>query len=134
MTDKWMEVAERVARLSDYPRIHIGAVIVNKRKLVSAGINRLKTAPIQARYNRFRNYSVKHDGLHAEIDAIRNGDPCDIKGATMYIFRKDLNGNMAISKPCNACIRAIADFGIREAWYTTPEGFSRLIVEKWPWN
>lgn len=40
----------------------------------------------------------------------------------MYIARLDLNGKMAMCKPCKACAKAIKDAGIKSVVYTTPRG------------
>lgn len=45
----------------------------------------------------------------------------------LYIFRKNLNGEIAMSRPCAACTKAIDDLGIKEIHYTTTGGYAKEI-------
>ena len=52
MKSRYFDLAESVAKLSDYPRVKIGSVIVKNKDIISVGQNMLKTHPAQFRYNK----------------------------------------------------------------------------------
>lgn len=47
----------------------------------------------------------------------------DFSKIKLYVYREDLNDNLAICRPCNACMKAIKDLGIKTIYYTTNEGY-----------
>jgi len=124
MKSRYFELAESVSNLSDYPRIHIGSVIVKNKEVVSVGQNMMKTHPAQHRYNQYVPHPFNQDYLHSEINAIRKARAENLRGSTLYIFRRDRNGNTAMCRPCNACMQAIKDSGIKEIYYSIPNGYS----------
>jgi deoxycytidylate deaminase len=103
---------------------HAAAIYIGN-KLISIGVNQLKTHPLQRRFGANQESIY----LHAEIDAIRNAlkkiSPLDIERATLYIAHVR-NGRPKISKPCKGCARAIIHFGIKDVYWTTdaPDGAS----------
>jgi len=124
MKSRYFDLAESVAKLSDYPRVKIGSVIVKNKDIISVGQNMLKTHPAQFRYNKRLPYDMPVSHVHAEINTISKARPDLLCGSTMYIFRRDRNGNTAMCRPCNACMQAIRDAGIKEIYYSIPNGFS----------
>ena len=127
---KLFGLAQAASKLSDYARIKIGAVIVKNGDVVSVGFNREKTHPIQKKYNVYRGFSNgPKDFIHAEMAAIIKARHLDLRGASIYVSRKAVNGGMAICRPCPACMRAIIKHGIRKVFYTTSEGYQKLILE-----
>lgn len=125
---KYFKIAEEVSETSEFPRVKIGSIIVKKKEILSVGINQEKTHPMQMRYNKFNSYNVKNAFLHAEIDAIRKVSIDDLEGSSIYIYRKDLIGNIAMCRPCRACMRAIKDLGIKNIYYTTYDGFCMEVI------
>ena len=123
---KFFEVARVVSETSDFPRIHIGAVIVLKHDIVSVGVNQQKTHPIQKHYNINRDFeraeSANHF-IHAEMDALRKVKYYNLKNAAIYIYRENKSGNLAMSKPCNACMAFIKHLGIQHIFYTGDNGY-----------
>ncbi len=105
----------------------IASSIVIKNKIIAFGTNKYKTHPFQA------SYGVNKDSicLHAEIDVIKNAlkrvDVDDLKRSTLYIARvkKEMvspgqcNEVWGIVKPCDGCMKAIINFGIKKVFYTT---------------
>jgi len=124
MKSRYFELAESIAKLSDYPRIKIGSVLVKNKDVVSVGQNMLKTHPAQHRYNKCLPYNMPADHVHSEINCISKARPDLLRGSTLYIFRRDRNGNVAMCRPCNACMQAIRDAEIKEIYYSIPNGFS----------
>ena len=124
MKSRYFELAESVAKLSDYPRIKIGSVLVKNKDVVSVGQNMLKTHPAQHRYNKCLPYDMPIDRVHSEINCISKARPDLLRGSTLYIFRRDRNGNTAMCRPCNACMQAIRDAGIKDIYYSTSSGYN----------
>ena len=104
----------------------LAACIVHKNDIVSIGINQKKTHPFQAQY-------CKHEDaifLHAETDAIKNAlkvlEVNDLKRASLFVVRVTKDRKMARAKPCEGCMRAIANFGIKNVFYSTRTSMEQL--------
>lgn len=125
--EKMFKVASAVSSLSEFPRIQIGAVIARKNTILAVGVNQNKSHPLQKRYNRVRFNddpdSCQHH-LHAEMDAIAKVRWQDLSKASIYVFRKNGNKQLAMSRPCPACLAKIMELGIKKIHYTTSDGFA----------
>lgn len=108
-------------------RFKLAAGIVYRKHLIATGINSYKTHPIMYQWG--KNEDSIH--LHAEIDAIKNAlrlitqeqlTKCD-----MYIVRvkhptpKSLHWTHGLAKPCCGCARAIANFNLKNVYWTDDE-------------
>lgn len=62
---------------------------------------------------------------HAEVNAIKQAKKTE--GADIYVTRHTPTG-MAMSKPCNNCMKAIEKAGIRRIYYTSREGYHKVMV------
>lgn len=101
------------------------ACIARRGRIISYGSNSLKSHPLQFKYGRVPDCIF----LHAEIAAIKNAlrvvEVDDLKNCTMYIARAKYDGSrrrksiMGIAKPCEGCMRAILEFGIKRVYYST---------------
>lgn len=126
---KYFDVALSVSKLSDYPRIKIGAVIAKGGDVISVGFNRKKSHPFQKKYNVHRGCGDESkDYIHAEMSAIVKARHQDLQGATIYVSRNTVHGDTAMCKPCGACMKAIVDSGIKKIFYTSEDGFEELFV------
>ena len=125
----FFDIAKAASKSSDYGSCKIGAVIVNKKEIVSLGCNIKKTHPIQKRLNTLRyadwdTISPKlHHFLHAEINAIIHSDNRDLSKMSIYVYRETQDGHLAMSRPCKACMQALRNKGIKKIYYTTYDGF-----------
>ncbi len=122
--------AKEVSKLSDFNKIHIGCIAVYKNIIIAKGYNTNKTNPLQKLYNHYRelewvNGIQPKPKLHAEMMCILKIMHLDIdfSKVKLYIYREDLNKNLAICRPCNACMKAIKDLGIKKIYYTTNGGY-----------
>lgn len=130
---KWFLLARNEAFKSDFSAAKLGCVIVYKNHVIGKGHNKLKTDPIQKRYNeKYRDWNITDDSnlivhsLHAEIDAIKHipypvMQKLDWKHVEVYIFRvaPGLEGCTGLALPCPACAHALQDLGIQKVYYTT---------------
>lgn len=91
---------------------------------------------MQKKYNVFRitkediGIEQHTNEIHAEMDALHRARHLDLHKASIYVYREDKNGDIAMCKPCGACMRAIEDAGIQNIYYTTPEGYVHLELKK----
>lgn len=119
---RYFNMAKNVSELSDYTQFKLGAVIVYKNRIVSAGWNVKKENPLQKKYNHLRGFDVDKyvNSLHAEMYAIIKARDLDInwEKASIFIYRQLRDGTKALAKPCPACEKAIKDLGIKNVYYT----------------
>lgn len=96
----------------------LAACLVKRGRVLSYGLNSLKTHPLQAKFG--RNQQSIH--LHAEIDAIRNAlrkhSVGAVAGSTLYAVRVLKDGTKAAAKPCAGCLRAVSHFQIHDVMHT----------------
>ena len=54
--NRFFTLARNASKLSDYnkKKIHIGAILVYKNKIIASGWNTQKTSPVQYKYNLYR--------------------------------------------------------------------------------
>lgn len=108
--------------MSTHGRFKVGAVIVKKGKLISAGANSDKSHPVQKRYDSERGFKTHHS-CHAEVRAILNSKVNVLTGCSIYVYRETKNGTLGKARPCAACIKMLRDYDIKRIFYTTEEGF-----------
>ena len=106
--DRVWNLAKKEANSSKMRRFQLGAVLVNRGKIISSGRNMHKTHPIFG--------SGEFKTMHAEgfaiYKAILNG--ISPAGSIMYVYRK--NGLKA--KPCVSCEFLLKKFGIQRVLYS----------------
>lgn len=127
--------AKEASELSDFNKIHIGAIAVYKNVMIAKGYNVTKTNPIQKIYNHYRqldwNKGVQPiPKLHAEMMVVTKIKHLDIdfSKVKIYVYRENMNGELAISRPCKACMKAIKDLGIKNIYYTTNDGYAKEVI------
>lgn len=127
----YFEVAKAVAKLSDFPRIKIGAVAVYKHHIISSGCNCQKTSPVQKKYNIYRfSDDIKHS-MHAETVCLKpliGRTDINFKDVSLYVYRENCHGELSLARPCKSCMKFINDLGIKNIFYSTNIGFSHEII------
>ena len=133
---RYFEIARQEALKSDFDRFHIGCVVVYKGHIIGRGSNSDKTHPLQKKYNKERKFNkcgvhpIKHS-VHAEIAALSSvpypmQENIDWGKVKIYTFRiapgKKLR--QGLSRPCDGCLAAIRDKGIRHIYYSTDDGYA----------
>jgi deoxycytidylate deaminase len=86
-------------------------------KIISIGVNKAKSDPLQKRYTRHAALSW----THAEVDCLK-GIEIDLKRATLYVIRTDDNGNLMESCPCSGCRSLINELKIPRIVHSTTDG------------
>ena len=123
----YFEAAKAMARISDFPRIKIGAVAVYKHRIISSGFNSVKTAPIQKKYNIYRFSEDTPHCLHAELSCLKpliGRNDIDFKNVELYIYRSIKGNELALARPCPSCMKLITELGIKNIYFTNNGGFS----------
>ena len=123
----YFNVAKEVSKLSDFPRVQIGACAVYKHKVISTGYNSQRTSPLQKKYNQYRFSVDTPHTCHAEISCLKpliNRRDIDFKNVDLYIYREYKSGELSLARPCASCMKLITELGIRNIYYTNLGGFS----------
>ena len=128
---KYFMKAADVAKQSNFEKHHLGCIAVLKNKIVAASSNKLKTHPLQAEFDKYRNFNCESDlqnmhSLHAEIaclSMIKDRD-FDYKDLELYIVRIRKNGEYGLARPCKSCMNLILSRGIKRIYYSTNFGFA----------
>lgn len=133
------KIARECSLMSDYTSncssARIGCVISYKGSILAKGYNSNKTHTTQAKYNVWR-YKDKSNNylpqkIHAELAALVKIQYLDIdfSKVRIYIYRETRNGELAMARPCPACLARIKELGIKYISYTTDSGYAseRLI-------
>lgn len=125
----YFDAAMAVSKLSDFPRIKVGAIAVYGHRIISSGHNAMKTAPLQKKYNiyRFSADEPAIHSLHAEIACLKpllGRKDIDLKNINLYIYRSGKNNDLMLARPCPGCMKLITELGIRNIYYTNYGGFS----------
>lgn len=120
--NKYFSLAKNASKFSDFPKYQIGAILVYKNKIISIGWNITKENPLQKKYNEYRGFDTDtyKNCLHAEMMCIVKARKLDIDWSkvSIFVYREFKNGNLALAKPCLACMQAIKDCGIKNIYYT----------------
>jgi deoxycytidylate deaminase len=105
-----------IAKSANASGYHFGAVIFDRRNVVSTGWCQEKTHPRQAHYMRWaHSYKRNNTWLHAEMHSLICART-DVTGCDMIVARWAIN-KVRTSHPCMACWQAITVAGIRRVWY-----------------
>jgi len=128
----FLEIAQVVSKRSTCLRRFYGAVIVRDRVIVSTGYNGSprgeancidtgKCIREEMKVPKGQRYELCA-GVHAEQNAIINGDPVKMKGATIYIAGFECDGSFADGQPCLLCRRMIKNAMIDRVVYMDRQG------------
>ncbi len=116
---KFLPLLEKLAARSGHSQHQMSCVIVQKNRVVSFGWNSVKThTRSTARYNM----------LHSEVAALLGNDYNVTKGATAYVFRRNKLGCLSNAKPCDGCMVALKQSGIKRVVYTNNNSWDSLEV------
>ena len=118
MKFKFFEKARKESLKSSHHKARVGSVIVRKSTEISKGYNKLKT------HSRSTSpYKCLHSEMVSVISARQS-----LKGCTIYVYREDRNGNMAMAKPCQYCHFMLVEAGIKKVYYTTETGVKGMFL------
>lgn len=109
-----------------HPKVFVASALVHRNKIISYGVNSMKSHSFQKRYGKNEHAIF----LHAEVAAIYAAKKMKFEkfdNSILYIARikyKDTTKNDIISglaAPCDGCLRCINDHNIKSVVYTLDE-------------
>lgn len=128
----YFRAAEAISKLSDH-HYKIGCVVVANHRIISSGHNGgSNTHGFQKRLDdQFFKDEKSRGCKHAEVDALLPliGKKLDLSRATVYVFRRNCRGELAMARPCPRCMSVIKSLGIRKINYSTPDGFAEEAIQ-----
>lgn len=106
------------------------AMLTDGNKIISIGVNKAKSAPIQKEYSRSKsnNPFEEYAWIHAEIDCVKN-IKANFKKTTLIVIRTDNKGNLMESCPCEGCKRLIDKLEIPRVIYSSKNKINELNME-----
>jgi len=116
MIDEYQNKACEQAYKSQY-KIRVGAVVVYKNKIVGKGFNKVHSTGVP-----------KLDGKHAELEALKNTTARYRENSMVFVCRITKCNDLAYSKPCLACQTVMRKMGVKYVWYSTEEGWTRMVL------
>jgi dCMP deaminase len=135
----FIEIARVVSKRSTCLRRYYGAVIVRNNIIISTGFNGSPRGEAncidtgrcirqELKIPKGERYELCV-AVHAEQNAIINGDPVKMIGATIYVAGFNSDGSPASGAPCLLCRRMIRNALIERIVYLNEEG--RMVICKW---
>lgn len=115
-------IAEKQAKKSPFNRHKLGAVIVKGNRVLSTGYNEI-------RFSKYTGTNTVHAEESAIIKLLKARRLHDLVGSTLYVTRFTPGGAIALSKPCERCIRLIRSVGISTVLHTTDEGVEKICMD-----
>jgi len=128
----FIEIAKVVSSRSTCLRRRYGAVIVRDNVIISTGYNGAPRSAVncvdlgtckrqELNIPSGERYELC-EAVHAEQNAIINGDPARMKDAIIYIAGFEDDGSPAEGKPCLLCKRMIMNAQIGQIVYRRKDG------------
>lgn len=99
----------------------MAAIIAKRREILGVGLNSRKSHPLQKLFSKSEVKISLHAEIAAIIDALKDYDEDELKGANIFVARVLKNGSRAVAKPCPICERAIKAYGIQGIYWTEYE-------------
>lgn len=114
-----IKCAMNEAKKSNY-NPQIGAVVFKGKRIYGSGHNGIRSSSISMKHKKWE------ESLHAEQAAMLNLDWNKLKGCSIFVYRTNKNGQLAMAKPCDMCQKLIKYVGIKNMFYTTNDGEIKL--------
>lgn len=119
VTQRFLEAARAVALTSSGTgqrnSFRVGAVLLDRNKIITAKANSYKTHPILSKYS-------KWPFQHAESACIISHGLDNCHGLDLLVTRINKKGNFTMAKPCPSCMALIRDVSLRNVYYTNWKG------------
>jgi len=135
----FLQIAQVVAKRSTCLRRVYGSVIVKDKIIISTGFNGSARGEVNCvdlgecvreklKVPKGERYELCV-AVHAEQNAIINGDPVKMKNATIYTVGFNFDGTIASGEPCLMCARMIKNAMIEKVVYLDKNGQIKYIVK-----
>lgn len=130
---KYFSLARKAAEESTF-KVRVGAIAVYRGKIIASASSTNKTDPMQYTYNKYRSFNQVGACLpkaHAEIGLVKKmlKTAVPVQEVKVYVYRLCKSRDKGIARPCDACMRALKDAGIRVVYYTTDFGYAKEWIQ-----
>lgn len=123
--ERFINYALFIAKLSKHRRHKVGAIITKGSRILSVGINKVKTHPLQ-----HNTHTKKHGkSIHAELSAILGLSTNQRRGSTIYVARLLADESYGLAKPCSYCMALIEEVEIKKVVWTISKRRDGRYVE-----
>lgn len=119
-TQKYLDLATKIAEQSNYPQFKHGAVLVRGAAVINASCNKKGFNRFGAK---FRKRKWGKATLHAELGSVLNIEKKNTEGSTVFVVRVNKQGNTRLSKPCHMCDSVMKYCGVKKVVYSTNGGY-----------
>ena len=117
-----IRMSNKLANTSEFTRARMGAVIANKGRILSSGINEIRCYKLCPTPRKWKN--SRHAEQSAILDLLKKGRGHELVGSTLFVSRVSKTGKPMLAKPCSFCQDLILAVGIKRVTYTTENGTS----------
>lgn len=104
--------------------------ILDKSKIISIGLNSLKTHPKNLKYNYVNKLNENISdivGTHSELSAVIKLGEEDCSGLTLVNTRINRNEELDFSSPCSGCLDMIKQLNFKNVYFSNAQGkFDKL--------
>lgn len=119
-----LEDLKVLALSGTHPKVWVSSALVHRNKIISYGVNRMKTHPYQMKFGRNKESIF----WHAETSALYTADKRfgfdKFHNSILYIARVKYDSTQrknfvsGLAAPCDGCLRCIKKYGIKTVIYT----------------
>lgn len=123
----------KIAEANPHNAEKMASAIVYRNRIISVGMNSMKSHPLQAKYAKNEHAIFLHSEIAAIKNALREVDVDDLSKCEIYVARvkkeKPFTKKyvLGLAKPCPGCERAIAEFGLKRVVYTCDDGGHEVV-------
>ena len=104
--------------------------ILDRNRIISIGLNSIKTHPLNLKYNYVNKNNEKISdivGTHSELSAVIKLGRENCYGLTLVNTRINRNNQLDFSAPCRGCFDMINQLNFKNVYFTNIKGkFDRL--------
>lgn len=122
--DKIIDVLTTISTdLTGVRRARIAAAVVYKNRVISIGVNQMKSHPFQAKFAKNEHAIYFHAETAAIYAALRKLSEAELAKSTLVVVRtreSPANGEIVygIAKPCEGCEKCIKHYNIKTVVYS----------------
>jgi len=108
--------------------------ILDRNRIISIGLNSLKTHPLNLKYNYVNKNNEKISdivGTHSELSAVIKLGEEDCSGLTIVNTRINRNNQLDYSAPCRGCCDMIQQLNFKNIYFSNVQGrFDKLNLTR----
>lgn len=119
--ERRINLAAKAASLSN-SRFQVGCAVFKGSRFIRSSCNHMNKSDAGA--SKFYDFPFPH----AEYKAVKNLDTSN--DYILYVARLTKDGNHAMAKPCDSCMKMLSESGVKAVFYTTENGIEKLVINE----